>query len=319
MPALPGALGAVFEFGTEYEVSTLNMIRKRLFLQSEEAGRCTIEWGRRNAGGLKRTVFLETRDGMCAGPVQQALNEFRPLAFALAFKVQDVLAEVVLEASGTKDARNLSFGAKRREVERLRTSGGLLEPDVLAKHPRIADAWWSLYFDMEPFRGAVHHSGTLLRDADGGIEIITARPKRLGERLSLSPAEQGSYVRIACLVAEGVLVYDGFDALRRRLVANDVAALEHLHRVVGASEGPARLERVKLVVAEEFAQSLSPFACEVDFDEVASAAGAPLIDLEIEATAGGRRLAWRIPADSYPHGQRMLLEGDPQFDRWRVA
>lgn len=310
---------AVFDFATEYEVSTLNMIRKRLFLQSEEAGRCTIEWGRRVAGHLPKNIFLETRDSVYAGPVQEALNEFRPLAFALAFKVQDVLAEVVLEASGAKKPRDLSFSTKRKEIDKLRTSGRLLEPDVLANHRKIGDAWWNLYFEMEPFRGAIHHTGTLLRDADGGLEIITARPKRLGDRLVLSAADQGSYVRIVCLVAEGVLHYDSFDALHRRLVANDVAALERLHRVVGASEGPARLERVKLVVAEEFAQSLSPFACEIDFDEVAASAGAPLIDLEVEATVGGRALSWSIPADSYPKGKRVLREGDPEFDQWRVS
>ncbi len=310
---------AVFVFGTEYELSTLNMIRKRLFLQSEEAGRCTIEWGRRVNGHLKRHVFLETRDSLCAGPVQEALNEFRPLAFALAFKVQDVLAEVVLEASGVKSARDLSFGVKRKEIHKLRTSGGLAEPDVLSNHRKIGDAWWNLYFDMEPFRGAIHHTGTLLRDAEGGLEIITTRPKRLGDRLVLSPADQGSYVRIVCLVAEGVLDYDSFDALRRRLVANDVSALERFHGVVGASEGPARLERVKLVIAEEYAQSVSPFACEIDFDEVAASAGAPLIDLEVEASAGGRTLTWRIPADSYPHGTRALREGDPDFDGWSVS
>ncbi len=319
MATLSSGLLAVFDFGTKYEVSTLNMIRKRLFLQSEEAGRCTIEWGRRVAGHLTRNIFLETRDRLCAGSVQEALNEFRPLAFALAFKVQDVLAEVVLEASGVTNARRLGFGDKRKEIHKLRASGGLSEPDVLVNHGKIRDAWWNLYFDMEPFRGAIHHTGTLLRDADGGLEIITARPKRLGDSLVLSPADQGSYVRIICLVAEGVLDYDSFDALHRRLVANDVAALERLHGVVGASEGPARLERVKLVIAEEYAQSVSPFACEIDFDEVASAAGAPLIDLEVEATAGGRTLTWRIPADSYPHGRRTLLEGDPEFDRWRAS
>jgi hypothetical protein len=295
------------------------MIRKRLFLQSEEVGRCTIEWGRRVAGHLTRTILLETRDSLCAGSVQEALSEFRPLAFALAFKVQDVLAEVVLDASGFRNARDLRFSEKRKEIHKLRTSGGLSEPDVLGNHGKIGDAWWNLYFDMEPFRGAIHHTGTMLRDADGGLEIITARPKRLGNRLVLSGADQGSYVRIACLVAEGVLDYGSFDALRRRLVANDVAALERLHGIAGASEGPARLERVKLVIADEFAQSLSPFACEIDFDEVAASAGAPLIDLEAQATAGGRTLTWRIPADSYPRGRQALREGDPEFDCWRVS
>ena len=316
-------LEAVFVFGTEYELSTLNMIRKRLFLQSEEAGRCTIEWGRRASGHLKKTIFIDVRGaslgGNCDEAVKDALNEFRPLAFALAFKVQDVLAEVVLEASGTKDARNLTFGAKRKQIERLRTSGGLSEPDVLARHRKIGDAWWNLYFDMEPFRGAIHHTGLLLRGADGGLEIVTARPKRLGDRLVLSAAEQGSYVRIACLVAEGVTQYDSFDALQRRLVANDVAALEHLHRIGGASEGPARLALVKLLVAEEFAQSRSPFVCGIDFDEVASAAGTPLIDLDVEATVGERRLSWSIPADSYPKGTRILREGNPDFEQWRTS
>lgn len=308
---------AVFEFGTDYEVSTLNMIRKRLFLQSEEAGRCTIEWGRRVDGHLTKHVFAEVSDSLCGRAVQRALNEFRPLAFALAFKIQDVLAEVVLEASGVANARGFSFTDKRKRIGALRASSGLLEPDVLANNAKISEAWWNLYFDLEPFRGAIHHSGTVIRIADS-VEITTLRPKRLGATLALNPVDQGSYVRIACLVAEAVLDYGRFDALRRRLVASDVAALERLHRVVGASEGPARLERVKLAVAETYAQATSPFACEIDFDEVAASAGAPLIDLEIEATVGGRNLAWSIPADSYPHGKRIVKEGDPEFDRWRV-
>lgn len=320
MPALPAGLEAVFEFGTEYEVSTLNMIRKRLFLQSEEAGRCTIEWGQRVAGHLKKTIYLTAPAAdWCEDEVKNALNEFRPLAFALAFKIQDVLAEVVLDASGVPSVARMGFSEKRREIDKLRSRGHLVEPEVLANDRKISDAWWKLYSVLEPFRGAIHHIGTVIRNHDGGLEITTRRPRPpLGYTLVLTPADQGSYVRIACLVAEGVQDSDSFDALRRRLVANDVAALEWLHGVVGVSEGPARLERVKLVVAEEFAQSLSPFACEIDFDEVASAAGAPLIDLEIEATAGGRSLTWRIPADSYPRGRRTLREGDPEFDVWCV-
>jgi hypothetical protein len=310
---------ASFVFGSEYECSTLDMIRKRLFLQSEASGHCTIEWGRRVDGNLTKDAFGETRCGMCDGAVQSALNEFRPLAFALAFKVQDVLAEAVLDASGTSGARDLSFGGKRKEIDKARSSGGLMQPEVLAKNPKISEAWWNLYFDLEPFRGAIHHSGTLIRDPDGGLKIITSRPKRLGGSLVLSAADQGSYVRIACLVAEAVASEADFDPLHRRLVANDVAALERLHEVSGASEGPARLERVKLIVAEEYAQATAPFACEIDFDDVAACAGAPLIDLEVEATVAGRTLTWSIPADSYPTGIRVLREGDPEFDQWRVS
>lgn len=311
---------AVFEFSTEYEISTLNMIRKRLFLQREEAGRCTIEWSRRVGGRLTKRVFLEVSDSYCESAVQNALNEFRPLAFALAFKIQDVLAETVLEANGIPRAKalSLSYGEKRKKIEALKTSGGLYEPDVLANHQKISEAWWRLYFDLEPFRGAIHHSGTIIREAEGGMSITTLRPRRLGSTLALSASDQGSYARIACLVAEGVLDYGSFDALRRRLVANDVSVLEPLHGVAGASEGPASLERVKLVVAEECAQCTAPYSCEIDFDEVTATAGAPLINIEIEVESAGRTLVWRIPADSYPRGKRTVREGDPEFDQWRV-
>ena len=313
------SLIAAFEFATEYEVSTLNMIRKRLFLQVEEAGRCTIEWGRRFDGHLVKHAFADLPPlSLCDDAVQRALNEFRPLAFALGFKIQDALAEGVLGASGIGKPSDLSFGDKRREIKRLRASGEVSEPDILSNNRKIGDAWWNLYFDLEPFRGAIHHTGSLIRDPDGGVTITTRRPRRLGSTLVLTPQEQGSYVRIACLVAEGVIDASGFDAMRRRLVANDVAALERLHDVAGVSEGPARLERVKLLVGERYAQSLEPYSCEIDFDEVAVAAGAPLINVEIEATATSRTLVWRIPADSYPRGKHTVREGNGEFDQWRV-
>ena len=105
---------------TEYEMWALELIRAKLFNQNETPNTvATFILGNTNdAGELLGHVQMSLVTNLSDQAVKEALSRFRVLAFISAFKLQDMIAEWILEANGEHPRR---FVQKLAKYDELRT------------------------------------------------------------------------------------------------------------------------------------------------------------------------------------------------------
>jgi hypothetical protein len=298
----------------EYERWLLDFFRGQFFGQGEAPNSLTtFTIGHVNdRGELLTRRNLEFVTSISAQHVNDALARFRVLAFASAFKLQDGIAEWILEANGEQHWR---FSEKLKRYDQLRKAGTLHEPPEFLRHPNVARAFWELFRKLEPPRGAVIHTGKLKIDPSGRIDITD----RNNAVLQFDVRAQAAYVRFACLLS-GILCGDlESSSYLEALIENDLAVLTPLHGV-GFNARPIRFEAVRLYVPIQFATQRSPYACDIDLApirthmELSSPVGAGghlFLSFEVIAESDDHELVRQLPPEVVPERRLVLREDDP--------
>jgi hypothetical protein len=121
----------------EYERWVLEHFRARLFRQSESTNGVTeITLGavneRGDLRGRKSILFVSS---LSEPAVSEALAPFRVLAFTSAFKLQDMIAEWILEANGE---HLWKFSEKLKKYDQLKRAGALHEPPAFLSSPSLS-------------------------------------------------------------------------------------------------------------------------------------------------------------------------------------
>jgi hypothetical protein len=170
-----------------YERDALEFVRTTLFDQTEATSqslRLTLSETKNEEGFYPWHIGL-TASGISIGAdaVRSALSRLRPLAFAAAFKVQDMIVEWVLHANGSKAWK---FWEKIAEYDAMEKAGTLCEPVAVAKRKVTSKAFWELYKALTPFRNEIIHKNSF--SLVGSTLTVSAK----GNTLSLSDREQGS-------------------------------------------------------------------------------------------------------------------------------
>jgi hypothetical protein len=162
---------------------------------------------RGKAGGWNTTVRVGmVEEGI--GPREELRRSLRPLGFAAAYKVLDMLVEHVLQANGAGTAR-LTFQQKTRSLRRRPTN----LPVPLDTHPGLWDRLAALYARFQEPRHAVTHRRAQATAA-GDLEIYDD-----GRQLvdTISNTEIESFAAAVHTAAE--LVIDARDDSRRANIA----------------------------------------------------------------------------------------------------
>ena len=245
-----------------YELQALNYLRGSLFNQSESsADYITVTLGDLSGEGrLKKNEFCNGQENISEDAVRSALSRLRPLTFSVCFKLHDMIVEWILRANGCND---WSFHKKLENYDQLIVNRSLVEPEFLTQRPVMSSAFWGLYRYFVPYRGTVIHSGGVVVTGDGTVEITTKSAKPL---LRLTDAEQASYVRAMCLIADHHVGRAAINPHFEALIESDLSSLAGYHSVQGLRTRDVHLKRLVVNVPTECIQSLEPLTVSIDFN-----------------------------------------------------
>jgi hypothetical protein len=302
-----------------YELSAIEYIRSTLFDQNERTvGKIGLTLDDLTQDGFqKMDFFMEVTTNISGKAVKSALNHLRPLAFSAAFKMQDMVAQWILRANGMNDWQ---FRKKLDSYDRLRVGNSLIEPLLFVQRPLLARAFWELYRFFVPFRSTVIHSGGLVLSQDGTIEIVKG-----ASNLSLTTAEQGSYLRAICMITKHFLGLINLNPFLDALIEADFFGLEMYHGQAGFTVQRAQCAAVTVNVPTTHVINQHPLLVRIDFDHVCKAAerafsvgigGRLFFAVEISVDVNDRTAVWNIPLESVPRGIVTLQQGDGTYDRF---
>ena len=300
---------------TEYEYWLLDFFRSRFFHQSEKPNsEISFIYGNTNdKGDLYGEIKISIVTRISEQDVQEALGRFRVLAFTSAFKLQDMIADWILEANGHSKWR---FKEKLNLYDNLKRSGNLQSPTEFSRRADFGDAFWALFRRMEPVRSAVIHSGNLGVHSDGDIEI----KDRDNSITYLSDKIQAAYVRYCWLIMAILTNKIEPTLLHEALIEGDLFTLASFHGLQGFAENKARFEAVRLAIPKSFAKQANPYLCEVDLTQVrkhvekgfpVGMGGTLLFSLEVTGETETRNLVWSLPPERVPEKLLVLSEADP--------
>jgi hypothetical protein len=304
----------------EYEYWLLDYFRTRFFDQTEQPnGVTTFSLEKRTPSGeLRAHVEMNIVISRSEPAVKEALARFQLLALTSAFKLQDMIAEWILEANGESNWR---FVEKLRSYDRLRVNASLHEPPEFVSQAKVSRAFWELYRAMEPPRGAVIHTGNVTAHASGELEI----QDRHGAIHRFDKAFQSAYVRACCLLAASLSGRHELNAFDRAALDNDLATLSTVHRIPGFAAKPLRFDHLRVVVPARFAMTTAPYTCEVNLAELRAwmqqshpvgAGGELYLSMEVVAQADGRTLVWNLPPELLSADRLVLSENDAALGRY---
>ena len=293
---------------TNYEIFVLEFFRKNLFSQKEIPENC-LEITLGNDTAINSIYSYAP---YAQNAINESLNYFRPIAVIAAFKLQDMIAEWILSTNSINDWR---FKQKIKSYNQLKNNNSLIEPTFFNNQPNIANAFWSLYKEIEKPRGTLIHKGDLTIKSDGTFEI----KDRENYTTTFTPKIQAAYIRFCCIITRILLGTINDETYYRLLINNDLATLSTLHGVSGFSHTDVRIESLKINVPQSFAKSIDPYAVEIDFTEIIERAqktypsSGLVLSTEIVADAGNRTLKWQLPIDRLPNGHCEFREDDPNL------
>jgi hypothetical protein len=301
-----------------YDLAAIEYVRTTLYRQDETAGlNTTFTLGDTLPDGTQiQTCGLMASFSQSEAAVHAALDRVRPLAFGAAFKIHDMIVGWVLNANG-KTA--WPFRKKIEGYDALRAAGTLLQPSLFISQPIVANAFWELYRDFVPYRNAATHSGAVTLSADNSIEIVAA-----SGTLVLSPAEQASYMRAMCLLAEIFAGHVQHDSFHELLVHSDLLRLEPHHKQKGLLVRNVHRGHASINVPSSHVTDRASLAFEVDFGHVSRTIGRACgagpddvvcfsADLIVQADTDTKAI-WSLPLGTPPTGIVTVKRGDPHFD-----
>jgi hypothetical protein len=251
--------------------------------------------------------------------VKSALSQLRPLAFATAFKMHDMIVEWVLRANSCHD---WAFKKKIENYKQLVAAGSLSQPSALANWSIGSSGFWKLYESLAPFRNQITHTGSFA--IEGNALKITARG---GAVLTLSDVAQGAYARFVCLVADRIIEGEQFVGLDALIAENDLFELRAAHALTGITPRGFKFTSIGVIAPARIDDS-GRMRVVIDFDSISKRAeqvilppkdGFTAFDLTITAQADGRTLRWLFPVLSAPTGEHTIVEGDPVHEPYRLV
>ncbi|UWU80719.1 hypothetical protein N2603_20310 [Bradyrhizobium huanghuaihaiense] len=302
-----------------YERDALEFIRAALFHQTETTSQSLqldLSAGKNAQGLYPREARMTSAISISAGAVQSALSRLRPLAFAAAFKLQDMIVEWILRANASRPG---SFQDKIRKYDELMAAGRFVEPLAFANRSALSGAFWELYRALTPFRNKIIHKNSFCVTGST-LTIATG-----GQNSNLSDAEQGSYIRAMCLIADALVSDAKIEGVAAYIVENDLCILHAVHKVAGLT---ARTFRV-VSIAGTLLGRLNANGCvegDVDFDAIRQSAeaafppganGILLFDLALTITGANRDVKWLFPSTTAPAGNVVIAENAPEFEAYR--
>jgi len=303
-----------------YELGAIEFVRVALFGHKETraAESLYLRLGEKSSDGVQKAsarITAHITDSMSQEGVRNALSRLRPLAFSATFKMQDMIAEWTLRAN----AKNgWTFKNKLKDYDDLRSTHSLVEAPLFAKQQHLSRAFWELYRFFKDYRGTVTHSGGVVLGGDGAIEIVYE-----GKKISLTEAEQGSYLRGVCLIAKALIGVTHLDAYLLGLIDSDFLMLQKYHGQKGFSVKDARVECLTVEVPTSRVTSQNPLSVDIDFDELRNimegafpvkANGHLYYSVTIKVNSDRGEAVWSLPIESVPSGLATLREGDSKFD-----
>jgi len=245
-----------------YERSALEFVRATLFNQNEKASTSlTLKLSEaKDEQGFYPRHFGLSAEPIVAGAdaVQAALSRLRPLAFSAAFKMQDMIVEWILHANGSTAWQ---FEKKIKSYDAMRSAGTLCQPLAFASQSIVSDAFWELYRKLTPFRSKIIHKNSF--SLTGDTLTVTSD----GKTLTLLDADQGSYIRAICLIADALVSSTQFDGAKAYIVENDLGRLSAVHKVSGLSSREIRTAFVDVVAPGQKGAD-GRIQGSVDFDEI---------------------------------------------------
>ena len=318
MAVFSGSLSDLEE-AVSFELNALDFVRTALFAQSEAPGntmRIDLGTTKNGNGQYPRQISHVSIITMGQGDVQSALSRLRPLIFSAAFKIQDMIAEWILHANGSKAWQ---FKAKQQAYDALQKAGTLSEPDVFQTWPDLSRAFWALYKTLTPLRSTIVHASGFTVQPGGTLEIY-----HYTACVRLTHDQQASYCRAICLLAKQLLLNVPFAGIAGVLVENDFSTMLPIHKQGGFTFRPLRIEALHVAVPPEQVKSTRPFEMSIDFLELREQTGRAFptpggvlaCQMIIQVDEGSRILTWDFPAKLVPTTAQVLKEGDPLFDRY---
>ncbi|WP_396604733.1 hypothetical protein ACFLEY_19225 [Bradyrhizobium sp. YCK136] len=142
----------------------------------------------------------------------------------------------------------------------------------------------------------------------------------------LSDTAQGAYVRFVCLVADHALNGRPFEVREALIAENDLYELRVVHALTNFSAGGFRFTSVRVSAPATLDGGLARVV--VNFDDIRASServlpvpggGVLVYDLTLTAQVDGRRLEWRFPDLGAPTGEVTILEGDAEFEPYRIV
>jgi hypothetical protein len=299
-----------------YELGALGFVRERQFPRDEAAeSTTTIRLGEipNELGHCPRsTVVSVGRMILSDGAVRQALAELRPLTFAAAFKIHDMIIEWILD--GNSVAVPMPFKEKHKKccdipLERL--------PTTFLEWPDLWATFLTLYERLFGFRNTLIHRKNFKVDQSGGLQIqdIYRNTGTVKSSINLTVMEQEAYIRSTCSIAQILVAGLPYVGLKRILVGNDLADLSLLHQQMAWVKQVYRLENWHVIVPERLLLTTSPASALIDFDDLRHQAekafpttGELLLKLRITFEVGERRVSKTFEPGLFPVGQFVLHE-----------
>lgn len=319
MPNTFSASAADLEHAVAYELDAIEYFRATLFGQQETVGaNLSFTLGDTTPDGTQKLCSTAAgSSNQSERAVRSALDCARPLAFGATFKLQDMVAEWILRASGVTKPK-LSFTDKLKEYDELKLKGSLVQPALFSQRPLVASAFWELYRALLPFRNTATHSGGLVLRADGLIEITSNSCK-----LSLPTDEQASYMRAVSLLTKMLVGRVPHDEFLDVLIESDMLKLERHHHQQGFAVQQARRATLSVQVPTAYVNGVDPLSVVIDFDHirrtVERACGAGPSDrvcfsIRLSVPFNSQDAVWNLPMDSIPTGHVTIQAGDPKYD-----
>ena len=188
-------------------------------------------------GGL--SMFRHASDWLAADSVAQAIGRFRPLGFGAAYKVIDVLVELVMRLNGAPCPKGRwTFAEKQKYVKASRPARLPIPLQVPRSHwPRIMGLYGAF---LEPRHALVHRRATV--QPDGALAAVY----RSGQSVpSVSKDEQDAFVQLTREVASAVINADAGRRRRGRIAWNlDLLYRHHGQRRLGARKPRAAIREI---------------------------------------------------------------------------
>ena len=298
-----------------YEREALEFVRTTLFDQSEASNAAiTVDIAKPTLGdGFHPVSHGLVASGHATGTeaVKSALSRLRPLAFSSAFKMNDMMAEWILQANGLS---GWTFKEKIDFYHKRKSANNLEEPVALANWPTGSGAFWSLFETLVDYRNALTHRSSFA--LQGENLRITSKTGTI----DLSDSEQASYIRAMCLIGDTLSSGADFDSYIRLLVESDLHVLSNVHKVTGL--GVTAVRRGSVVIkADASMSSTGEETVSLDFDYIKKLAERQLLpgpgilayDLVVRVRSDLGGFEWHFPVGSVPTGSGHRGRNDPEF------
>ncbi len=309
-----------------YERTALDFVRNNLDPRTEGVDR-TYEFKSKDYKSDPNSVTRDAKFEPAIVKINQldvneALNELLPLIFTCSFKVNDMIAEWILEKLPCiqKDTR-ITFTEKKAKFKKHKLPSPL--PPLFQENPYLEKCFSRLYIEMIPSRHEItHNSGFELHK--NGLSFDRTNPK------VLSKPELNSYVSFTCLLLKFLLdeVPPKERTQRLNMLNRDLLVLQKYHGETIPKERRGQLIAVSVIAHEKERPLPSPlnipipidFIRETFLDKGCGSGGRPdvLHILIVIAEDGTTRLEWEIPEEYIPRDKFTIFGGsDPKWLKFR--